>query len=600
MKGKRENPAEQVNQNILNVITPTGLEFKKASFMLGENYAKAFTLVKYPSNPEYGWLSKLTAIEGTVISMEYTPCDNGILTERCNAQVKILEGDLRETRLEESVRQVKSKAVEDIRDMLTRITINNEVVGFLNVILIIQASDEKRLDERVKKASAIVSTLGGSLRALTFYQKEAYQAAAPYGIPEECLKDIGDRNMPISTFFGGFPNAASGINDGIGFIIGRTENGKPVIINTRQRNDDRTNSNWFISGLPGVGKSSAVKLIAFMEFALGAKLIFLDPEREYQELTRNLGGKVIKCGGGHGGKINPLQVRPRPKDEGEENNGISPLALHFQTLRTFHRAYKPEITDEKMDALEEILEKTYSRFGITWDTDTSSLRAEQYPIYSDLYEDLQKELKKNPENQLMKALCSDFRNIAVGADSFIFNGYTDIEFNTEVIDLDISDLMEGDPNILRAQFHNINSWVWEISTRAQDEMVFYIVDEGYLIVDPKNPEAFIFIKNYSKRIRKYGGGLMFITHAVADCLESEVKRHGQALLDTACYKLLMGTDGKNFHETRDLFGLTDAEETLLLSRQRGRGLLFAGSKRIAVNIEIPEKLLRLMGKAGGK
>ena len=62
----------------------------------------------------------------------------------------------------------------------------------------------------------------------------------------------------------------------------------------------------------------------------------------------------------------------------------------------------------------------------------------------------------------------------------------------------------------------------------------------------------------------------------------------------------MGTDGKNLEEIKELFQLTDAEESLLLSKQRGRGLLFAGSVRLAARIEIPERFLTLMGTSGGK
>jgi hypothetical protein len=39
--------------------------------------------------------------------------------------------------------------------------------------------------------------------------------------------------------------------------------------------------------------------------------------------------------------------------------------------------------------------------------------------------------------------------------------------------------------------------------------------------------------------------------------------YGQALLDIPSIKILMGTDGKNLQETRELYNLTDAEEELL-------------------------------------
>lgn len=605
---RKENQDQQVNQNILNIITPSGLEFKKSSLMIGENFAKCITISRYPTNPDYGWLSRIASIEGTTTKLEFEPTDSGSLIERCNEQIRTLRADLTTVK-DESVRQGKEKAIEDITTMIKKINEYGEMVGYINILLLVQALTSEKLEERVKKVESIIATFGGSARNILFKQREAYRCISPYGVPSQEIKDIGQRNMPFSTFIGGFINASSGLNDGTGYLIGKSENGKPVIIDTWLRGGDRTNSNWIITGVPGVGKSALVKNIVMREYALGAKIIFLDPEREYIDLVKNLGGKVINCGGGKGGRINPLQVRPAPKiesDDGEdelykdEGRGMSDLALHFQTLRTFFRIYKKGITELELAKLEEMLEETYKKAKITWDTDVSTLRPEDFPTFSDLYKDIVKAEKKDPENPEAKALASYLRSIAVGADSHIFNGKTDLEMDTDLIDLDISSLLDGDENILRAQFHNINSFVWQQLSRDRTEKVIYVIDEGYLIVDPENPQALVFVKNVSKRIRKYEGSLMFITHSVVDVLDPAVKRHGQAIIDNACFKFIMGTDGKNLMETKELFNLTEAEENLLLSKQRGRGLLYAGSVRMSARIEIPEKFLELMGKAGGK
>lgn len=601
----------QVNQNILNIITPSGLEFSKSGLMIGENEAKIMVITKYPSNPDYGWLSQITAVEGTTAKIEFEPTDSGTLIERCNEQIRTYRADLTVS-TDESVKLRKEKAIKDITEMIKRIDQDGEVVGYVNVILMVAALTKESLDDRIKRIKGIIATFGGSTRQLVFLQKDAYKAISPYGIPIKKINDMGARNMPLSTFIGGFINASSGINDGYGLKIGKTEQGKPVIINTRMRGGDRTNMNWFITGIPGVGKSATVKDITVMEYALGAKVIYLDPEREYVYMTKKLGGKVINCGGGIGGRINIMEVRPVPKlDEEEiehdeenlyqdEGKGTSDLALHFQTFRTWLKIYKKKINDLELAKLEEIMETTYRRFGIEYTTDISNLKSSDYPILSDLYEDIEKEFEKNPNDPELKNLKAYLRSAAVGADSFVFNGHTDIDMSTDMIDFDISSLLESDENILRAQFHNVNSFVWQYIARNREEIVIYVVDEGYLIVDPDNPQALIFVKNASKRIRKYGGGIMFVTHSVVDVLDPAVKRHGQALIDTACYKFIMGTDGKNLEETKQLFNLTEAEESLLLSKQRGKGLLYVGSSRLSVRVEIPEKFLEIMGKAGGK
>lgn len=598
-----------VNHNLLNLISPTSLIFEKNRFMIGENYARCVTISKFPQNPECGWLAKICQIEGVTASIEFIPTESGPLIDRCNEQIRQYRIDLQSIK-DESVKQAKEQAIEDIRNMIQRVHINKEVVGYVNIILLIQATTEEKLEERYKKVVSIVASIGGSTRVLSPYQKEAYLSAAPYGLPNEKLQDIGARNMPLSTFIGGFPNAANTINDGIGILIAKTEEGKPIIIDTWKRGGDRTNSNWFISGESGIGKTTTIKFIIEMEYALGTKIIITDPEREFIKLTLNLGGKVINACGGPGGRINPLQVRPAPRVETDdeleddyyrdEGKGVSDLALHFQTHRTFIKLYRKDMTDYEIAKLEEIMEKTYKRFDITWDTDVTKLKNTDFPIYSDLYEDIEKEAKKNPDDPVYTKLLTHLRSIAKGADSFIFNGHTDIEADADIIDLDIGYLLEADENVLRAQFHNINTWVWQQAIRDRKERILYVMDEGYLIVDPDNPEPMKFVRNFAKRIRKYEGGIMFIVQSVVDVLDPAVKRYGQAIIDNACYKFIMGTDGKNLEETKKLFNLTEAEEDYLLAKQRGRGLLFVGSNRIGARIDVPDRFLELMGTAGGR
>lgn len=595
---------DDINFNLLNIISPSGLEFKKNSLIMSGGFGACITISRYPSNVDFGWLAKVTQIEGVTSKIEFTPTDTGTLVERCNEQIKELKNDLLSVK-EESIRIEKEKAIDDIREMILRINQNGETVGYVTLVFLIMAETEDKLQERIKKVNSTIAALGGATRFLTFRQKEALKWVSPFGLEDDIITDFGGRNMPLSTFLGGYLNSANGLNDGVGFMFGSSVDKKPIILNTQKRGGDRTNANWFISGVSGVGKSATVKHIVLSEYALGTKIIFVDPEKEYIDMVLNLGGKVINCGGGKGGIINPLQILPAPQIEKEEGQGTSDLSLHFQTLRTFHKLYQ-DLTKTENAELERVLEKTYKRFNITWETDVSNLTPTDFPIYSNLYEDLQKEYEENPTDEL-KQLLGKFRSIAKGSDQFIFNGYTDIDFDTDIIVLDISSLLESDETVLRAQFHNINSYVWkfiaqnrEKNIAGKDERVLYVVDEGHLLVDEKNPEALIFMKNVAKRIRKYNGGIIFITQSVIDVLSPEIRRYGQAIIDSACYKFIMGTDGQNLKETKELFDLTEAEETLLVAKQRGRGVLFVGSNRIAARVEIPDEFLRVMGNAGGK
>lgn len=53
--------------------------------------------------------------------------------------------------------------------------------------------------------------------------------------------------------------------------MGKTKDHNLVVLDQWVRNRDRTNSNWIVTGVPGVGKSTALKDIFVKEYFLGTK-----------------------------------------------------------------------------------------------------------------------------------------------------------------------------------------------------------------------------------------------------------------------------------------------------------------------------------------
>lgn len=73
---------------------------------------------------------------------------------------------------------------------------------------------------------------------------------------------------------------------------------------------------------------------------------------------------------------------------------------------------------------------------------------------------------------------------------------------------------------------------------------------------------------------------------MVDFLDPSVKMYGQAILDMACYKILMGSDGQNLEEMKVLYKLTEAEYDLIYARQMGIALFMAGTSRLSVKFDI--------------
>lgn len=606
MAKRKEHCEISVNPSLLNVITPLGLGFERNRFVLGENSAKVYGVIQYPQKVDVGWLSKMTNIPSTIVTIGYQPTDNSALISAISKSI-IQNRGTAESAKDPLTRQRAEKAANDGERIMLQIDQHGETVGLMNITVMPLADDEKGFSRVCRRMENTLSMLKCKVRTLANLQKEGFQHLSPTFPGNEQVENILNRIIPMSTFVGGFPFASSGFSDENGYYFAKDSHGGLVIVDTWHRGNDRTNSNFVIMGVAGVGKSTAVKHIALSEYFMGTKLIFIDPESEYKELCQSLNGDWINAGGGSNGMINPLQIRPAPRDEeGEENplykdegNGMSDMALHLKNLEIFFNLYIPDLTIMQKAVLKQCLIELYNQFHITWTTDITTLKNTDFPTFSDLFQ-LIRHKESTLEDEVYKELSLLLYDIANGGDSFLWNGHSTIETHSRCICLDTHTLQNTSDNIKRTQYFNLLSWCWEQMSKDRTERVLLICDESYLMIDPNVPQSLVFLRNVEKRARKYESGLAIISHSVVDFLAQEVKMYGQALLDIPCMKIIMGTDGKNLQETRELYNLTDAEEELLASKKRGHALFMIGSKRLHIHFDIPEYKFAYMGKAGGR
>ena len=613
---KQNSNMMPVNQALLNVISPMNLEIRKNSLELGENLGRVYGVIKYPQKVEMGWLSKVTNIPGTVANVSFRPIDNGALISAISKSITQSRVTA-ESAKDPLARQRAEKAAEDGERIMLQIDQHGETVGLMSIAIMPLAPDEKAFTKICRRIESTMSVLHCKIRSFANLQKEGLEHMSPTYPINGKIAAIIERIVPLSTVMGGFPFASSGFNDGTGYYLARDSMGGLVIVDTWKRGEDRTNSNMVITGVAGVGKSTIVKHIAEAEYMKGTKLIFIDPEREYKDLCDNLNGDWINTAGGKGGRLNPLQIRPAPRDDDsnesndrsagateplytDEGNGMGDMALHIKNVEIFFKLYLPDLNNMQLAILKMCLIKLYNRFSIYWDTDITQLENKDFPIFSDLHSLIMEKSTENPDDRVYHELELLLNDIANGSDSFLWNGHTTIETFTRCICLDTHDLQNTGDNIKRTQYFNLLSWCWEQMAHDRSERVILICDEAYLMIDPQVPQSIVFLRNVEKRARKYESAIVIVSHSIVDFLSPEVKMYGQALLDIPCIKILMGTDGQNLIETKQLYNLTEAEEELLATKKRAHALFIIGSKRMHLHFEIPEYKFDYMGKAGGR
>jgi len=602
---KRPESGGNSGSGLLNALAPMAFDFRQRHLTMGDMLGRVLVITGYPPNVGSAWLSRVVTLPGVFASIHVTPTDPVKLVDSINTSIGELASIL-ENKGKALYKLRAEKALKDAGTLLEKIDQENQNVFYLTVVFLVLANDEDTLNRRSRKLESTLAAAGMKGRALIFRQKEGLLAAGPWASLPEKVSKAGRRNMVSETVAASFPFAAGGIKDGSGIIWGKDKDGSIVLLDIWKRGGDRHNSNLLVLGKPGVGKSFAVKHIIYLDYNQGSKIIMIDPEREYRDLCMGLGGSWLNCAGGQS-RVNPLHVRLYPVDEDEatkntDRRSLSPLYLHIQFLRTFFSLYFRNLTDVDEAMLEDALVELYadSSIGVTWDTDFNAIRsipAEKWPHTKHLYEYVSGKAEKNPD--LWRKLAILLKRPGVGSDAALWAGPTTAHVDSDFIVLDIYNLLNAANSVKRAQYFNVLSYGWHIIELDRLERVFLGVDEGHILADPQTPQTLEFLKNTNKRIRKYSGSMGFISQNAVDVLDPEVKRYGEALLNNPTYKLLMGQGEKDLDVLSPLLKLSEAEQDLLMTAERGEGLLVAGNQRIRVNIEASLYEISLFGKAGG-
>lgn len=599
---------KKVNESLLNLITPSVIKFNERNFILGENTCRCYLIVKYPSSFGYGWLGKLSSIQGTMMLSEFIRQEQGLLINALSKNIRFDKENI-ETERDEHKRSQMKRRIDDGIEILKQIDENGEHIGkMVNAILVFGANEE----ELRKNSERLVSTamgLGCNLRQVQFYLKDGFISISPYGSITDNIEEISGRVSLLSTYFGGFFNLNEGFSDEKGFYFAKDVNGGLMILDLWKRGKDRTNSNIVAIGSSGKGKSTAIKKIILNEYMMGTKILIVDPEREYDDISRELGGDWINLGGSTKGKINPLEIKPLPiEDKEDEEDIVSALALHLQNLEVFFSLCFSEITERQKSIINQSLIKLYEKFDINWETDISKLKSEDFPILSDLLELLKEEKLISVSNSDDKKLIQDYsdlilllNNLTNGQDKFLFNGKTSLQTESQIVCLDTHDLNNSSERIKKAQYFNIIGWCWQQMTKNRKEKIILICDEAYLLIDPNIPQTLIGLRNIVKRCRKYEGALAVVSQSIVDFLDPRIKMYGQALLTMPCYKIFLGSDGKDLQEIVETFELKEVHKEIIQAGVQGRGLLINGSKHYIFNMELADYEAKyILGGKGGR
>ena len=568
---------------LTHLIAPEALTFQPQHLMAGTEWRRLYMVTAFPPSVEAGWLARAANLPGVTLALHAVPQDAGEIVMALNRRIGAVAGQLAAGAGGGAlVAQRLAQEGEDALALLRQIDAEQQGVYQTGVILMLSAPNPEEGLRRAKRLEATLGAAGMRVRPVVYHQEAGLSAAGPYGIFPDALR--GAHVWPSATVAASWPFGASGINHGSGIVLGHDGEGGLVLINRWVPPADSgiTNPNWTILAGSGAGKSHATKLMILREWAQGATVIVIDPEREYRQLCQALGGAWINAGGGTH-RINPLQAPPLPADTDSEDDaaahGLTALGQHLQRVRMVLSLYLPQLTPMQGAVLGRALRATYEQAGIGVDADPAAVPNARWPHIGHVYAVLQGQ--DDPDSQSLAALLEE---AAQGADAPLWVGPSTPTPDSDLVVIDIHDLENAPDATQRAQYANLLGFAWDLVRRDRTERVVLVVDEAWMLIDPRAPEALSFLKRMAKRIRKYAGSLNVVTQNAVDFLAPEVAREGEPVLANASTKLLLRQEAKDLPTVASLFTLSDSEQDRLANAQVGEGLLIAGNQRVWVKV----------------
>ena len=567
-----------------DLLAPSALAFQPHHLDLGDTPARILVITSYPPRVGAAWLARLAALPGVVLSLHSAPTDPTKLVGALNTSITEFASRLA-TGGPPLLVQRNQQSLEDAKELLRKIDAQSQQVSEVAIVLCVLAPDHEELGRRVRAVQAACAAASMRAYEASYRAADGLRAAGPFADLPGGIARMASRHMPAETIAAAYPMARTGLNDGSGIVLGRDADGGIVLADRWAPPADagRTNGNVTVFGAPGGGKTYTVAVWLLREFACGARIIIIDPESEYGSLADRVGGRRVDVAGGRG-RVNPLEVRgAADRDEEQEESVRGPLASHLQRLHTWARLYLPSLDDLERAQLEEALLAVYQAAGVDWHTDPASVSV--WPTMVDLHGYVR--------DKGWERLAVLLRGAAEGADSAMWAGQSTVAVgDTDFLVLDIHHLGDAADNVRRAQYFNVLGFAWDVvrQGRATGKRTILVVDEAWLLADPQTPQALSFLRDVSKRIRKYGrlpigGALWVITQNVVDFLAPEVARFGEAVLGNAAYKLLMRQGERDLEALDRLLQLSEAEHALLAGARRGEGLLVAGNQHIRLRVE---------------
>ena len=588
-------------------VAPKGINFRPATeFMLGDKYYTIMTVVGYPRSIFPGYLSDITNIPGVRLAIKHIPISFEILKKMLNKEIAYLKIRYQQEKDQTTQERIRQD-YESLEQFISMLASSQARIFDFQMHLMVSADSKDALELTKIQVRNYIDALGMRAVSLMFEQEKALKSMIPIFPEQDIEKRIGIP-LPSVTIAGMYPFVFDSVKDpGAGTLLGMDRSGGVILYNQFlfqiKKENNRNNANIIILGTSGSGKSTAAKLLLRTHLRNGLKCVCIDPEGELGEMVNMMKGDFLDLGkGGDFGMINPLEiVVDVDETEIEQGLGYTVLTRTLQQLKAFMKYYNPSIEEDVLTLFSEIVQDTYKRYKIDYETDFTKLTSADFPTFDDVYATIKGRLLSmtdaTRERDVMERLELKIRPL-IKELRYYFTGHTTLQINSDFIVFNIKEIMNSDENIKNALFFNILKYAWGLCL-DKDINTVMMVDEAHVLLSNHNELGAEFLSQIQRRARKYNTGTIVITQQPTDFAAPNLIMHGKAIFDNASSYLIMNLRKQAVDDLSKLIDLNETEMERIKYYNQGEGLLICGNRRMNMTVIATQEELDSFGSGGG-
>ena len=529
-------------------LTSLGIESELAdrpsAGRIGETDIAVLTMNGLPGAPvEAGWLAPLLNVE--------FPCDIGISfrPEETHHAIRLLSRHMRDLAaqnlfdLERGVIQDAylnggMEAATQLRDRIARNRGRPLRIGISTVVR--ADADGPAVAEGIRMVRSRFAATMVQVRTEHFDHMKSAQVCWGLAPPGHQGKLV-DSEAAVTCI----PWSDSRLTDPDGYVMGyTTANGLPFTIDPF-RSPEYANANIGIFAASGQGKSFLIGSMLIEAHRRQREVVVIDPEGEYKHLVRSLGGEWRSL-------LDGVHINPFCLGDSDDDSVNIVIECCQMLCGMLSPADKAMISKAALGVL------AHARTENTMPTMLSlcdRLEADD-PMHAAI-------LRRHVQGELKEFLGGE---ISAPWPSLLAIGYTNVR--EELVPL----------TTMLLSFH-----IWKM-VKARRVARHIVFDEAGILA--AYPDLKMLLGQLARRCRKYGSSLLVATQNVQDMLRSD---DGQVVAAN-CATVFCG--GHRAHEAglmQKTFGLTEKQRRLVEGAARGQFLVLAGSRRAAVQIDVPEE-----------